>query len=196
MRTYHGIPDYKIDFSPAVATGHYDTSTMIPSMTSWTAPIPYTVRASGNWDSSNDTGGGRYAGWRACDGIKNARSGGSWYGYLQQEPAWLKVDLSTNGPSYIWKYEITCLGEVVDPSAWIVQGSNDDTTWTDLDSRSGHGTWTTYATETFTIAASPAVPQGPFRYYRVYITQSQEGPSSANRTQSMTEFNMYRYTPD
>ena len=177
----HGIFDYKIETSGAVL-GHYDTSTMIPAMTSWTTPAPYTVRASGNWDSADDTGGGRYAGWRACDGIYG-RSGGCWYGKLQQEPAWLKVDLSTNGPSYVWKYQIAALGEPVDPSAWIFQGSNDDINWTDLDSRSGHGAWTTYTVETFVVAASPAVPQGPFRYYRVYITQSREGPSSAAKTQ-------------
>lgn len=195
MRIPHGIFDYKIE-SASTPLGHYDTSTMIPSMTTWTAPAPYEVRANANWDSANDTAGGRYAGYRACDGIYG-RANGCWYGGKNILPSWVTIDFSTNGPVYMWKYEMAALGEPVDPSAWIIQGSNDKTNWTDLHSVSGHGIWTGYEAgkETFVIAASPNVPQGPFRYYRVYITATTNQNEPSNATAAICEFNMYRYTP-
>ena len=51
------------------------------------------------------------------------------------------------------------------PTAWKFQGSNDNTAWTDLDSRSGVTTWVSDQYYDFTITS----PQ-PFRYYRVWIT--------------------------
>ncbi len=51
------------------------------------------------------------------------------------------------------------------PKDWILQGSNDDTTWTDLDTRTDETTWTAETFNTYTFTNST-----PYRYYRLYVS--------------------------
>tara|TARA_R110000782_G_scaffold212862_1_gene300881 strand:+ start:322 stop:801 length:480 start_codon:yes stop_codon:yes gene_type:complete len=52
------------------------------------------------------------------------------------------------------------------PTAWTLQGSNDGSTWTALDTKTGYaGTWAVGVTKTFTLAAPVS-----YLYYRLYIT--------------------------
>jgi hypothetical protein len=57
------------------------------------------------------------------------------------------------------------------PLDFEMQGSNDATTWTTVDSRTGITSWTSGALNTYTCATATTA----YRYFRLYITQSNGG---------------------
>lgn len=121
---------------------------LVPTMTSNTAPSG-TVSGS----SSN---GSTYAEYKAFDKISSAQ----WM--ATAIPCWLKYDFG---------YAVTVASYTIDsrartdlaPKTWILEGSNDGSNWTTLDSQSNITSWGSI--NSYNIA-SP----GSYRYYRISIS--------------------------
>ncbi|MGV6936045.1 discoidin domain-containing protein [Paenibacillus sp. CMM36] len=98
------------------------TENAIPIMTSHSSPTGVVSASVGN------TGG--TPSWRVFDGNINSYWGGE-FAY----PYWISYSFNTQ--KRIYKYSIIVDNSSYSPSSWKFQGSNDGTTWDDLDSRSG-----------------------------------------------------------
>ena len=174
--------------------GSYDTSTWIPAMTSRTAPSPFIVSAESNYDSTTDGIGGsppdRYAGWHAFDGnLTPVGIGTTWYSWNDNRQHWLKVDLGAGNEICIWKYKIVGQNDARAIKSWIIQGSNDDSTYDDLDTVSNVATWTDSEVREYEIV-SPSTT--PYRYFRLYWVANQGQAAGAA---TLVEWNIYKYTP-
>ncbi|MBN3162379.1 discoidin domain-containing protein [Pectobacterium brasiliense] len=90
-------------------------------------------------------------------------------------PQWLRVDLPIT--STVWSYEIagrndTSVGFTQRPTVWKIQGSDDGTSWIDIDSRTGI-IWSSLGeVKTFDIS-SPA----PYLKYRILVSAVDNGPN-------------------
>lgn len=125
-----------------------------PTMTSASAPSPYIVSA--DFDQS-----GRES-WKAFD-----RSSGleSYWGTSGADgnPNWVKLDCGEG--TKIWLTNWTILPYVgYGPKNVILQGSNDDSTWDNLDSQ-------LLANTGFILSFNVSIYIG-YRYIRLYITDS------------------------
>lgn len=129
-------------------------ATPIPNMTSNTAPAGYVASV-----SSIQSG----QAWHVFDGSSSTY----WAGANDQMPAWVKIQL----PGALFITEYTIAGFVNSgantPRGWILQGSNNNVDWTNLDTRTGK-TWPSdKATESFVVATP-----GSYLYYRLYINDA------------------------
>lgn len=126
--------------SPALASGAVTVRISPNNMTSNTAPAPYVI------SGSSDFGAGLE--------IFHAFSTGQSWAQIGT-PQWLKIDLGS--PKALTSYSIQSRIDSLahQPTAWTLQGSNDDSTWTTVDTRSGIatvavgaiiGTWTASGT--------------------------------------------------
>ncbi|MEJ8844023.1 DUF1735 domain-containing protein [Lacibacter sp. H375] len=79
--------------------------------------------------------------------------------------AWFKLQFAT--PIKVEAYTLTSANDAAtrDLRDWKLQGSNDNTTWVDLDTRAGEMFPSRYLTRRFEVAA----PQ-TFTYYRIFMT--------------------------
>lgn len=79
--------------------------------------------------------------------------------------AWFKLQFAT--PVAVGAYTFTSANDAAtrDPKDWKLQGSNDNATWTDLDTRAGEQFAARFQTKRFEVAA----PQ-TFTYYRIFMT--------------------------
>ena len=96
---------------------------------------------------------------RAVDGSSSSK-------WLTRSPAgWLQVQLSA--PAAVVHYSLTAANDSPerDPRDWTLQGSNDGTTWTTLDTRTGQDLGDRFATKEFRFANATA-----YTYYRLDIT--------------------------
>jgi hypothetical protein len=128
------------------------TGTMSPTnMTNNTAPSPYVA-------SRNDGGADAYS----------AFDGSSSYTYFNSGsfPHILSLDLGSSNNKIVDTYSIALPAGYSAHSAntWDFQGSNNNSSWTTLDSRSGI-TWTAGESKTFSFSNSTA-----YRYYRISIS--------------------------
>ncbi len=82
-------------------------------------------------------------------------------------------------------YTLTSSPTAGDPASWAVEGSNDGTTWTTLDTRSGEKFTSRQQTRVFTITYP-----GIYRYYRVRVTANTGGA-----TTSLSEVEFLTHTP-
>lgn len=134
-----------------------DPSTnIIPIMTDYTAP-------SGVASAQSEFGGSpNAAAWHAFDNTGNIgddwSTGAGWLsgGY----PAWLKYEFPT--AKVVNKYRISPLGTYT-PSDWTFEGSNDNSSWTVLDTRTSQTGWSSAQTYTFTNTTA-------YTYYRINIS--------------------------
>jgi hypothetical protein len=110
-------------------------------------------------DSANNPNGSQGAG-KAFD--KNVAS--KW---LSSAVSWLQYDFGAGNAQTIKRYTVTSANDVParDPKDWQFQGSNDGSTWTTLDTRSGQSFATRYQALVYPIS-SPAA----YRYYRLDVT--------------------------
>ena len=95
--------------------------------------------------------------------------GGTWLS--TQLPAWLQIDLGV--AKVLGRYVMTCDG-TRSPKDWTVQGSNDGSTWTVVDTRAGIIFGSNEAR-----AYYAAVQTTAYRYFRVYVTAEQGTESIA-----------------
>lgn len=86
-------------------------------------------------------------------------------------PAWLSYDVGANGSKLIQQYTVKSSTYV--PANWQFQGSNDNSTWTTLDTVTGNTS--TNVTRTF---ANTTL----YRYYRLLITASNNGTATGGNS--------------
>ncbi|WP_179956994.1 GH92 family glycosyl hydrolase [Amycolatopsis anabasis] len=84
---------------------------------------------------------------------------------------WARFTLSA--PTAITHYAVTSANDAPerDPKDWALQGSNDGTTWTDLDKRTGQSFGARFETKEYQIP-----PTAAYRHYRIDVTRNNGGP--------------------
>lgn len=128
------------------------------SMTGFSAPSPYVITESGHvssfnaWEAFNDPGGSTFNSW-----VSNA-------------PSWVVVDLGSGNAKAIRGYMLFNVNASDSPTEWALEGSNDGSSWTSIDSKTGQ-TWSNNG-ETSSIANLYALASdtAAYRYYRLTIT--------------------------
>jgi hypothetical protein len=81
-------------------------------------------------------------------------------------PIWLQIEFKGNKSKKISKYSLQAGEETKRmPKDWQFQGSNDGTTWKDLDVQKNQITWKTNEERTYVVASSAA-----YEFYRFYFT--------------------------
>lgn len=137
----------------------YGSITTLPLMTSNSLPTGNEASASSN------NAGNPSAEYYAFDGATTV-----WASVGNTVPAWIKR--KTPSAVTLYSYAITANADNEAPQAWTLQGSNDDSSWTDIDTRSGQS-FTTAQKRSFSIASL----SGPYLYHRLYITTGSTGSS-------------------
>lgn len=97
--------------------------------------------------------------------------------------AWWKLQFGT--PVAIGAYTFTSANDAAtrDPKDWKLQGSNDNITWTDLDTRTGEQFAARFQTKRYEVAAPQA-----FTYYRIFMTAN-----NGSSLFQMAEWRVIRY---
>jgi hypothetical protein len=107
--------------------------------------------------------GGATSAWEAFD--KSTGAGNRWVATLGASQ-WLKVDFGS--AQVVYSYMLQGRNGTEDPGAWTFEGSNDDSAWTTLDTRSSIGS--SSAEQDFSLASGVE-----YRYYRWLFTASNGG---------------------
>lgn len=130
-----------------------------PPMTSNTTPSPFAASASGQYAAAT-------AAWVAFNTPRSAGNG--WLNNGEVLPQWIAIHLPypfvvASYALYPWWFDSF---PTRSPTAWSLQGSNDDgASWMILDSRSGE----TWATNTTTLTFAVTQPVG-CKMFRLWIT--------------------------
>ena len=127
-----------------------------------------------------------FSGSSAFDGTSNTK-------WLCAAVCWLRYDFGTGVAQTIKRYDITSANDVParDPKDWQLQGSNDGTNWTTVDTRTGQPSFPNrYQTMSFTVA-SP----GAYRYYRLNVTAN-NGDGSTQISELAMFSDVGRTVPD
>jgi hypothetical protein len=90
-------------------------------------------------------------------------------------PQWLQYDYGSGRAAVINTYYLTSADNAPerDPGTWTFQGSNNGTTWTTLDTRTGEVFAARKQTNAYTFTNSTA-----YRYYRLNVTAAPGGPTT------------------
>lgn len=152
----------------------YATSTVagtaIPMMTSNTAPSGV-ASASTIFDASYDA-------WKAFNRVNAAPTDAWLTGSVPSLASsatwqWLKYDFGVGASVNVQTYYVTSrnYADATNPKTWNLQGSNDNSNWSDTHSVSGDNSWTQNQTKQFTCTTP-----GSYRYYRMLIKEG-TGPT-------------------
>jgi hypothetical protein len=158
------------------------SSSLVPAMTSNTAPAGYVASASSSFSSS-------YLPFQAFD--KSTTSGG-WISSTTPttaSPQWIRIDLpsaQTVG-GYAITNRINAAFDMVNPNTWTFEGSNDGTNWTILQTVTNDTNNNVGAVRPFTLS-SPAT----FSKYRLNIT-ARNGTTAAFVT--LHELDIFPFVP-
>jgi hypothetical protein len=103
--------------------------------------------------------------WMAFNGVANDPN--AWIGSTAGT-GYVQIDTGVSGSyvltSYIVQaYDSTNSGR--SPNAWTVQGSNDGSTWTTLDTRTAQTNWASLETRMFAVTGAAA-----WRYFKLNVT--------------------------
>ena len=135
---------------------------LVGGTTQLTTPITVTTASTLLTTASSEPLGSGFGASMAFDGNTGTR----WLGSVPSSgtPQWLRV--VPGGSQVATGYKITPHpdSQTYSPTAWKFQGSNDGSSWTDLDTRSGV-TWPSNAQQTFTFSNSTGYAQ-----YRLLMT--------------------------
>ena len=139
---------------------------LIPAMTSNTSASPVVVSSSSDYAST-------FQAYMAFNGTYASNSD-IWASAIYTSSGWLKVDFGT--PKLVQKYTVYNRRANTDapktsPKTWTFEGSNDDSNWTVLDSRSNETTWSIGDQRTYQYVNSTS-----YRYYRMNISANNSGP--------------------
>jgi hypothetical protein len=134
------------------------TTKATPTMTSNTAPSPYITSASSEYSAT-------YYAWKAFDGGTT----NYWSTLINQVAnSWVKIDMGSSGAFVSNKWRWRSDTNTYNPKRFKLQGSNDNSNWTDLHSD--------YASVDYTQIASGAYTEWfyfenytAYRYYRMFI---------------------------
>jgi hypothetical protein len=120
------------------------------NMTSDSAPPPYVASALSS-----------YPGFFAYFAFNSSLT--TYWATTTALPQWLKIDLGA--PTAASRYSLTAADN--QPTAWTLEGSNNDSTWTTADIRSGIAVVPQWTVNTYTM-----VTPGTYRYWRWTFTAS------------------------
>lgn len=169
----NGWADPFNDTSDLATTTNCDTSVagkITPTYTAGTNQIPTMTAAttSGVTITASSEYSATYAGWRAA----NNTPATPWQTVAAPSyPIYWTTQFEA--AKTIASYTLTSGGDYAyAPSAWTFEGSNDGSSWTTLDTRSGQ-TFANGEVKTYTVAAPAS-----FVYYRLNITASGAGAST------------------
>ena len=142
-----------------------------PKMTSNTAPAGNVAKAQSEYSGS-------YQAYMAFD---NVFTGAGWV--ASGKPRW--ISLQTAASHVITKYTIYPRQDVLTctPTDWFLNASNDGTTWTTLDTRSGQ-TWSTTSPQSYNVTNSAA-----YTYFSLNVTASGSDPNTG-----LTELQLWETT--
>ena len=144
--------------------GPYVVQEVQPTMTAYAAPSPNVVTES-NYSSA-------YRGWKAFNKV----SGDPWYYNSTAANQWIKLDFGSGNAVLVNAYRLTSntnnSGYPGMPVEWTVEGSNNDSDWTQLDSRSGIAAWPSSTTREYWTSSAAA-----YRYYRFTFVTKESGSS-------------------
>ena len=149
------------------------------NMTASNAPSPFVASASSAYTPDSD-----YA-QKAFDGVVAAGgTGHNWLG-TGSGTDWLEIDIGAGTSNKLGSYDIVSQDETSRaPKGWTMQGSNDGTTWSTLDTQTNQTAWAVFESRLFTVTGSAA-----YRYYRLNITAN-------NGDATYTEVaELYLYSP-
>ena len=129
-------------------------------MTSANAPTPFVVS-----QSSAPIGG--YSGWQAF-------SDSYWIGN-NSGSEWVKLDFGTGVSHTLVAYQLKIPSTDTNrsPRDWTIQGSNDDSGWTTVDTVSGETAWGANEIRSFVCDTTTTA----YRYFRIVITANDGNPS-------------------
>lgn len=128
---------------------------LIPTMTSNTDP-------SGACTASDDTYYVNYPRWKAVD-----KDTGTYYWSYGSGPWWFAYQFAST-PSVVTSYTVTST-TAEGPKDFTLQGSNDGSSWTTLDTQTGITSWGTPGTKTFTFSNSTT-----YSYYKLNVTATNQ----------------------
>lgn len=130
----------------------------VPCMTSDTAP------SGAAFGSSN-----QYPAWRAFNGSLESNS--EW-ATQSVATAWIGYDFGLGNAKNLTGYAVAySVGSpTYAPSAWTFEGSNDNASWTVLDTQTGQTGWTSYQKRTFSFVNADS-----YRYHRLNMTANNGG---------------------
>jgi hypothetical protein len=131
---------------------------LVPTLTSNTSATPIVVSASSIYNSSYDA-------WKAFNNT-NVDNVDCWVTASNTVTGWLKVDFGN--PRIVNKYTITARNysdTTTAPKTWTFEGSNDNTNWTVLDTRTNEINWVLAQKREYVFNNNIA-----YRYYRINIT--------------------------
>lgn len=117
-----------------------------------------TTGLGGNMSASTE-----YSGYPASR-LVDDNNATDWSSSTASVPQWVKIDLVTAKRVYSYTIRGDATGQY-DITEWTLQGSNNETDWTNLDFRTGYS-WSAGQQREFTLAD----PAGSYRYYRLYIS--------------------------
>jgi hypothetical protein len=156
----------------------YGTEFAPHNMTNDTTPSPYVAAESSAFSSG-------FLGANAFDGL--FQTAFSYWVSSSGAPQWVSIDLGSGNTHQCGWYSIR-VNRVPEPNRapkdFKLQGSNNNSTWTDLDTRTGESSWLAGEIRDYTLASTSAA----YRYYRLNI--------SANNGDSLIQLaELYLYEP-
>lgn len=138
-----------------MASYSHNANDVTPDMTGPSAPSPVVASASSEYNAS-------YPAWMAFEHTASA-----WMSEFIGDPHWLKI-YSGGDSWYVVSYTVTNSSNITSsPKNWTLQGSNNDTDWTIVDTQSNQTGWSLNSMRTFSVA-----DPGSFSYYRLNISNT------------------------
>lgn len=146
-----------------MATYTHNADCITPAMVSNTSPSPVVISASNTYNAT-------YAAFHAFD--QNVTAGEYWNTGTTSVPVWVKVYLGSGNAKAISSYTVTAPSSdaTTVPKDWVIQGSNNDSDWTTLDTQTGIS-FSALEMKTFTLSSKSS----SYLYYRMYITAKSDG---------------------
>ncbi|BCU79789.1 RICIN domain-containing protein [Luteolibacter sp. LG18] len=147
------------------------------------------VAVNGSATASANGGSGTEGAAKAFDG----NPGSKWFNGNAGTTGWVQYDFGASLAQTVKRYGITSAGDVAgrDPAAWQFQGSNNGTTWTTLDTRSGQSFTYRYQTKSFDFTNTTA-----YRYYRLNVTANNGDATGLQVGEIALETNQGRTVPN
>lgn len=150
--------------------GYFQDQLIYPAMTSATAPSGHTITKSSEFNDSS------FAAFVAFtlnqDGAERWASGAGAVGWIAR----------TSPAHTLTRYAITACNSQ-SPNTWTFEGSNDGSTWTTLDTRTGETDWRTGEKRVYTIASGV---RGSYTSHRLNMTAANSGLLAVSELELIT----------
>ncbi|MDR1295628.1 MAG: GH92 family glycosyl hydrolase, partial [Bifidobacteriaceae bacterium] len=134
----------------------------------------------------------------AGEGVANILDGNSRTKWLSNSVAPWWAIYEADEPVLIREYTLTSANDSVerDPAAWTIAGSEDGTSWTTLDSRTGQSFGARYEVRQFSITqpqVDDAVTYRPYKFFRFTVT-ARGGGGSGSQMMQLGDWTLYAGT--